>query len=548
MYEGNIYVSITEPYVLDNCRQTVAPKFNKPRIITMASSDLFSVRGYPHNIIPYSIDYADFNDPVPFSAYVGQSYCANNRVACTEVIPGSYFPAMSMPGQIRQLDPNWANCEFDKYGLFDPPIALHSAPNFLTSSSAPAADPTPTSADPVVSATPGQSSNGNIPTATSAPQPAESASDPQNPASSASPQDPTASATNVPAEPQVSGSDPQSNTPNVPQDPPPTNTQNPAPNDPQNPSPSASAPNGFPNPAPGQSQGSSPIDPASPAPGNTQAPSPNDPQDPVTGQDPATNPNANPTATRNNGQGNPTPPAITVGPTVMPVDPSGGVIVDPGTTLSNGGPPVVISSSTFSIGTGGLTIVSPETSTEIPFGTEPITAPLGPSGAPVVFDPSASTIVLGGTTLTPGGAPITVGDTVLSVGPSGVVASGPSGTQTIAIPTADAAPAAVTVGTDAFSITSGAVVLAPGTTLAPGDPAVTMSGTVFSADPTGLVVVGDGKTSTIPVTLGPSSGPDATRSGANPSQTGNVEFPGAAARLGWSEALLAVAGVGLVMI
>lgn len=83
-------MSMQDPYVYDNCRNSVIPKFQKPRIITMASSDVYSVIAYPHNMIAYSIRYEDFNDPVPWSAYMGQSYCWNNHVACTEVIPGKY--------------------------------------------------------------------------------------------------------------------------------------------------------------------------------------------------------------------------------------------------------------------------------------------------------------------------------------------------------------------------------------------------------------------------------------------------------------------------
>ncbi|KAJ4357819.1 uncharacterized protein N0V89_002395 [Didymosphaeria variabile] len=582
----------------------------------MASSDLYSVRGYPHNIIPYSIEWADFQDPVPWSAYVGQSYCANNRVACTEVIPGSYQPAMSMPGQIRQLDPNWASCEFDNYGLFDPPIALHGVPNFLTSTSA-AADPTPTSAEPVVSAAPGQSSNGDIPTATSAPQPTESSREPEDPTASAAPQDPAPSSSQTPTDPQepapsnTGGPDPQDPTPgdpqtsSQPQDSAPSSTPVPAepqvsepstpqepslsdsqgtapsatqdlsPNDPQEPSSSAVAPNDPQDPTPSSSQGSSsndpqdpaasntegfsPNNPASPIPGNTQTPSPNDPQDPVTGQNPATNPSANPTGTANNGASNPTPPAVTIGSTVLPINPTGGVVVEPGTTLSSGGASVLISSSTFNIGTGGLTIVSPETSTEVPFGTEPVTVHIGPSSVPVVLDPEASTIVIGGTTLTLGGAPITVDDTILSVGSSGVVVAGPSSTSTIAIPTTRATLAAVTAGTEAFPITNGGIVLGPGTILGPGDLAITISDTVFSVDSTALIIVGNGRTSTIPVTLDASSHADATTedgsgsltatgAGLSPSETGEVEFPGAAAKMGWSKTLIAVLGAAYVMI
>lgn len=87
MYSGNVYLSMYNPQVYDNCGNRILPKNNKPPIVTMASSDVYSVIAYPHNMIAYSVRYEDFNDPVPWSAYMGQSYCWNNHVACTEVIP-----------------------------------------------------------------------------------------------------------------------------------------------------------------------------------------------------------------------------------------------------------------------------------------------------------------------------------------------------------------------------------------------------------------------------------------------------------------------------
>jgi hypothetical protein len=437
-----------------------------------------------------------------------------------------------MPGQIRQLDPNWASCEYSSYALFDPPIALKGVPNFLTSSSA-AAEPTPTSVDPGVSATPGQSSNDDSPPATSKPQP-------QRPTSTRVPVEPQESDSSTPQNP--SPSFPQDPLPSAPQDPPLSTPQAPPPSDPQ--APPSSDPQDLPpnNPQNPWISPSNSDSPGSPLPSNTPGPLHHDPQDVVTGQHLATNPAANLAA-------NPTLPVITIGPTVISVDPTGGVIVHPGTTLISGGAPITISSSTFSIGTGGLTIISPETSTEIPFGNDPITVPIGPSGAPVVLNPAASTIIFGGTTLTPGGAPITIDGTTLSMGSSGMVVVGPSDTSTITIPTTGATPTAVTVGSEAFPITRGSVVLAPGTTLGAGDPAVTISGTVFSVASTGFVVVANGQTSTVPVTLGASGSVGATRAGTDPSETGAEELPGAGVRIGWNKALfVGLAGIGYVMI
>jgi hypothetical protein len=203
-----------------------------------------------------------------------------------------------MPGQIRQLDPNWASCEYSSYALFDPPIALKGVPNFLTSSSA-AAEPTPTSVDPGVSATPGQSSNDDSPPATSKPQP-------QRPTSTRVPVEPQESDSSTPQNP--SPSFPQDPLPSAPQDPPLSTPQAPPPSDPQ--APPSSDPQDLPpnNPQNPWISPSNSDSPGSPLPSNTPGPLHHDPQDVVTGQHLATNPAANLAA-------NPTLPVITIGPT-----------------------------------------------------------------------------------------------------------------------------------------------------------------------------------------------------------------------------------------
>jgi hypothetical protein len=94
MYEGNVYMSFDDPRVIDNCQQSVLPKYQKPRILTMASSDVYSVIAYPHNMLAYSIKYADFNEPVPWSAYYFQSYCWNNHIAVRRSSLARMFPSL----------------------------------------------------------------------------------------------------------------------------------------------------------------------------------------------------------------------------------------------------------------------------------------------------------------------------------------------------------------------------------------------------------------------------------------------------------------------
>ncbi|ORY11324.1 hypothetical protein BCR34DRAFT_601429 [Clohesyomyces aquaticus] len=425
MYEGNVYLSVEEPRVLDNCNNEVKRRRPGHNIITIASSALYSVRKYPHNLLPFSVNYDDFNEPTPWSAYVGDRYCANNRPLCSEVFPHDYHPIMIMPPQIRDLDPNWKSCSFNQYGFYDPPIAVQSVGNFLPSSVNPRPTPS-TSPEPVHEH----------------PQPGQSGTD--------------GGAIVTPAPPK-----PTSDPPSKSQEPPDPNPPNSA-QDPGN-----SIPSSNPNP------------------GNNPAPGPN----------PAPNPNPQPTP---NAPSNPSPPVITIGPSVIPVGPSGGLVIDPGTTLSRGGPPVVISSSTFSIGDGGLTVISPTTSTNIPFGNAPITVPLGPGGSPLVLDPAGSIVVSPGTTLRPGDPAITIGGSTLSIGPSGIVVIGHEGSSST-IPIPGAPVQVLPFGSTAFTLTNGELIIGPGTTIGFGDPAVTISGGIIvSVGTAGVVVAGPSGTSTIP--------------------------------------------------
>src|SRR5207244_3386708 len=91
----------------------------------------------------YPFDFADLEEPYPWSAWKGTPDCVINK--CNS-INGSYNPWIAVPEAIRRLDPKWATCDLSLYGLYDPPRALSSVGNIFA----------PTSADPKPSATPGQ--------------------------------------------------------------------------------------------------------------------------------------------------------------------------------------------------------------------------------------------------------------------------------------------------------------------------------------------------------------------------------------------------------
>ncbi|KAH7094359.1 hypothetical protein FB567DRAFT_1806 [Paraphoma chrysanthemicola] len=190
MYEGNVYISYIEPRVNDNCGSAILrrnPETN--RVITIASEDLHSIRSYPNafapfpvkwDLVPWPVNYDDFNGPpTPWSAYSGQQKCAQAgygaqddfdiaKFCGTLIKPDDYFPDMMMPPQIRNLDPAWATCDFDSYAAYDPPIALTPVNMFSSAE----ATPTPGGdLHPIVTpAIPGQPGGGGMPVVTGRPE------------------------------------------------------------------------------------------------------------------------------------------------------------------------------------------------------------------------------------------------------------------------------------------------------------------------------------------------------------------------------------------
>ncbi|KAK3201143.1 hypothetical protein GRF29_213g1207777 [Pseudopithomyces chartarum] len=265
-FSGNVYLSFATVIATWPCR-SAETRFNK--IITLASTDIFTKRGYPINDIPYSVNYADFNDPVPYSAWYGQPSCQIRMPYCSVVFPGGYNPQMAMPAAIRSIEPAWSDCSLSYFGLDDPPIALTSVGNFLSTTSSVAAVPVTTPGEVTrtsVGATPA-----DPPTPpTSAPTvrpPVES----DGPGEPQEPNDPPSDPQDPPSDPNDPPSDPQ-DPPSNPNDPPsnPNDPPNPPsiPNDPQDP---PSNPN---NP---QDPPTNPNDPNDPPPNPQNPPSPNNP-------------------------------------------------------------------------------------------------------------------------------------------------------------------------------------------------------------------------------------------------------------------------------
>lgn len=138
-YEGNVYLSIPAASVTDNCGATLG-KVHTDIMLTLASTDIHTGRN--DNLSQggvYSINYADFNSPVPWSAYKGALRdCATGMNFgmgpwCTRsvVFQDQFHPVVDMPYSLQHLDPAWASCK-PIVMLIDPPVALSTANMFAS--------------------------------------------------------------------------------------------------------------------------------------------------------------------------------------------------------------------------------------------------------------------------------------------------------------------------------------------------------------------------------------------------------------------------------
>jgi hypothetical protein len=225
----------------------------------------------------------------------------------------------------------------------------------------------------------------------------------------------------------------------------------------------------------------------------------------------------------------PSKATITAGPSevIISKEPTGGGFVIGGLTTVSSGQTLVLDRTTL---TAGQTVVIDNTpvviqtsggSTEVIIGTATVPITLFPDAvsaishitqppflAPVVLGSqtvtanSLSQYLISGQTLSPGGPAITVDGTTISLTPSATALVVNGQTTTITQPYYDAVYTSTLIplltlfdNNQVFTADrAGKYVLAPGTTLAPGGPAVTVSGTTVSLDPTGTAVVVQGST------------------------------------------------------
>nr|POE72747.1 hypothetical protein CFP56_30686 [Quercus suber] len=156
---GTAYISISRVYAVDRCSSTKGSPVHDV-ILAMPSESVLSLRysqihfqyfmstdtqtGYP-------VSYADFNQPIPWSAWNGQAICTNSYggYLCDVIYDNNYRPQLAIPPEIRELNPAFSSCQLWYGGLYDPPLALTTAESIAPITFAGgSAQPLPTSPSP----------------------------------------------------------------------------------------------------------------------------------------------------------------------------------------------------------------------------------------------------------------------------------------------------------------------------------------------------------------------------------------------------------------
>ncbi|OQO12910.1 hypothetical protein B0A48_02374 [Cryoendolithus antarcticus] len=182
-YKDQAYISLESATAADSCGP-VGGSYTG-RVIGLPSSDVYSVCGWTGEATLLGYDFADLQSTVPPAAYNCQPVCDSDgyvwdivngqffgddyayKAPCGLIVDEWYKPILAVPPQIRQLDPDWADCALDLDGLYDPPKPLTA----VTTVAGPASGPTPEPASPGSSKTSEQPPETNKPSPAPAPTP-----------------------------------------------------------------------------------------------------------------------------------------------------------------------------------------------------------------------------------------------------------------------------------------------------------------------------------------------------------------------------------------
>lgn len=118
----SVYISFQTIFATDNCG--AVGRNHTGSVIAMRPQDVSTVVGFPG----YEYEPINYNNlhltasVLPLSIYEDQ--CIE---LCETIKVDHYKPYLSVPQQIRNLDPAWNTCQLNWYGVYDPPIALTPA-------------------------------------------------------------------------------------------------------------------------------------------------------------------------------------------------------------------------------------------------------------------------------------------------------------------------------------------------------------------------------------------------------------------------------------
>lgn len=166
----------------------------------------------------------------------------------------------------------------------------------------------------------------------------------------------------------------------------------------------------------------------------------------------------------------PTPDVLTIGGQTVTANPAGFMLA--GSKLIPGGTPITLSGTAVSLNPSGVLFI----------GSSSINLLAAASSSKIftvgghTFTAESTGFELAGSSLLPGGAAITISGTPISLAPSGVLVIGAS---SINLPAESIASDVFTAGGLTFTSESSAVIV-DGTTLLPGGPGATISGTPIS--------------------------------------------------------------------
>ncbi|KAF4552963.1 Hypothetical protein D9617_8g049760 [Elsinoe fawcettii] len=177
---GTAYISIGTVYAGNKCEgKRIGPTINDV-VIAMKPESVLSLRykqpmtlWFPQSSMQtgYPVSYADFNKPIPWSAYNGQAKCGGPvwGSGCDFINDDEFHPQLAVPPGLRSLDESWKNCQFAYAGLLDPPIILDKDTSFQ----APTFTPHTTTAAPTTAppATPARTTPATVRQTSSQPRP-----------------------------------------------------------------------------------------------------------------------------------------------------------------------------------------------------------------------------------------------------------------------------------------------------------------------------------------------------------------------------------------